>query len=64
MKMATSNKECKKHNWINCALCKYPESIPISNKDRYAELERQVIELLSVSGCKNVVEVIDKFKKQ
>jgi hypothetical protein len=33
-----------------------------NDNSKYYQLERQVLELLSVTGCKNVLEVVDYFK--
>lgn len=49
---------------------KTKKSLLITNPKRYRwldienfePLEKQIIELLSVTGCKNIIEVIDKFK--
>jgi hypothetical protein len=32
-------------------------------KEKYIHMENQVVELLSVSRCKNIIEVIQLFKK-
>jgi hypothetical protein len=51
----------------NSLLLRHPKDIEWLDEnapdERYAELEKQIIELLSVSGCKNIIEVIQLFKK-
>ena len=61
---------CKKLLWYNC---KNTRSHLIHKPNRYlwldeelnkyADMEKQVVELLSISGSHNICQIIDYFKK-
>lgn len=60
------------NDWLECTKYEYDNSVdylrriialPIEGKEEVSDLDKQLVQLMNVSGCKNILEVIQYIIK-